>query len=206
MNIGLLRGLALTGGDWVIWLLLACSVLAVAVIIERGILLRRETLALDELRARLLGKLGQAELKALAEEARRIEGLAARVLSAGLESAKAGPAVVEERMAAAELVERARVEKRLLVLGTMGSNAPFVGLFGTVLGVIKAFHDLAQTQAGPEAVMSGLSEALIATAVGLLVAIPCVVAYNYFLKKVKDLFAGSESLERLLLARLKAQD
>jgi biopolymer transport protein ExbB/TolQ len=205
MSIGLLRALALTGGDWVIWVLLACSVVSIAVIIERGALLRREMLLLDALRARLLGRLGSAELQSLAEETRGAHGLAARVLAAGLESADDGAEVAQERMASAELVERGRVERRLLVLGTLGSNAPFVGLFGTVLGVIKAFHDLGASQAGPEAVMSGLSEALVATAVGLLVAIPCVVAYNYYLKKIKDLMAGSESLGRLLLARLKAE-
>jgi biopolymer transport protein ExbB len=88
----------------------------------------------------------------------------------------------------------------MLLLGTMGNNAPFIGLFGTVLGVIKAFHDLAQSGAGPEVVMVGLSEALVATAVGLLVALPCVFAFNIFTKNVKDLIGETESLGRRLAA------
>ena len=101
-------------------------------------------------------------------------------------------------------LERQFLERRLLILGTLGNNAPFIGLFGTVLGVIKAFHDLAQAgSAGPEVVMQGLSEALIATAVGLFVAIPAVMAYNYFQKRVNDLLGETDSLVRLLLAKLK---
>jgi biopolymer transport protein ExbB len=86
----------------------------------------------------------------------------------------------------------------MMLLGTLGNNAPFIGLFGTVLGVIKAFHDLAQSGAGPEVVMSGLSEALVATAVGLLVALPCVFAFNNLQKRIKDLMGEMEALGRRL--------
>lgn len=201
-----LRGLALSGGDWVIWLLLASSILAVAVIIERWKILAREAAALDVLRQRVLAKLDTGGLDGVAKELVRSEGLAARILLAGVSQAARGAGAAEEHMAAAGLEERRLVESRLLVLGTLGNNAPFVGLFGTVLGVIKAFHDLSVvSEAGPEVVMRGLSEALIATAVGLFVAIPSVVAYNYYQRRVKDLMSGSEALNRLLLARLKAR-
>ena len=206
MNLEALRRLALVGGDWVIYLLIACSVLAVAIIIERAVIIMRELRGLEELRKRVEERLGSGDLAEVAKEAAKVKGLAARVLGVGLAQAKAGPAVAEECMAAESLAGRQKVELRLLILGTLGNNAPFVGLFGTVLGVIKAFHHLAATSdAGPELVMQGLSEALLATAVGLLVAIPCVVAYNLFQKRVKDLLAGTESLNRLLLARLKAR-
>ncbi len=80
------------------------------------------------------------------------------------------------------------LEKRLGILATFGNNAPFIGLFGTVLGIIKAFHDLANTSDfGIKVVMSGISEALVATAMGLFVAIPSVIAYNYFVRKIKRL-------------------
>ncbi|MBI5200760.1 MAG: MotA/TolQ/ExbB proton channel family protein [Elusimicrobia bacterium] len=206
MKLEGLRALALTGGDWVIYVLLLCSVVALAIIIERSIVLLRELKQLDELRDRVLSKLGSDDLASVAKEAAKVPGLASRVLRAGLAQAKAGPAVAEEHMAAETLSERQELDRRLLILGTLGNNAPFVGLFGTVLGIIKAFHDLSSNSAaGPEAVMQGLSEALFATAVGLFVAIPSVVSYNYFQKRVKDLIAGGESLNRLLLARLKAQ-
>ncbi len=200
--LGLLKALALTGGDWVIYGLLACSVLAVAVIIERGLLLRRETQDFEALRSALLGRMGgevgEAE-KVVAKHA----GAAARILKTALAQSHQGPEGVEDLLVGASLEERAKLEKRLLILGTLGNNAPFVGLFGTVLGVIKAFHDLSASTSGPEVVMQGLSEALIATAVGLFVAIPCVVGYNYFQKKVRDLLSGTESLGRFLLAQVR---
>ena len=100
-----------------------------------------------------------------------------------------------------EVIDERRVlERWMLLLGTLGNNAPFIGLFGTVLGVIKAFHDLAQSGAGPEVVMAGLSEALVATAVGLLVALPCVFAFNLLSKRVKDLAAETQSLGRRMIA------
>ena len=80
------------------------------------------------------------------------------------------------------------LEKRLGILATFGNNAPFIGLFGTVLGVIKAFYDLGvSSDFGIKVVMQGISEALVATAMGLFVAIPSVIAYNYFVRKIKTL-------------------
>ena len=90
------------------------------------------------------------------------------------------------------------------MLATMGNNAPFVGLFGTVLGIIKAFNDLALTgQSGVTVVMAGISSALIATAFGILVAIPAVVANNYFASRLKQTQTGTESLSHIILAYLK---
>ncbi len=81
---------------------------------------------------------------------------------------------------------RLALEERLGVLATFGNNAPFIGLFGTVLGVIQAFHKLGQNNEFViNSVMSGISEALVATAMGLFVAIPCVVAYNYFVRRTR---------------------
>jgi biopolymer transport protein ExbB/TolQ len=91
-------------------------------------------------------------------------------------------------------------------LGTIGSNAPFIGLMGTVLGVIKAAHDLAGQESNPDpnAIMGGVFEALIATAVGLFVAIPAVVAYNYFQRRVRASVAQIDSLAHLVLASVHA--
>jgi biopolymer transport protein ExbB/TolQ len=201
-----LRTLALTGGDWVIWGLLLCSVIAVATIIERAMLLKRETEDFDAVRAAMMRELeSEGGLSGFEKVASRHHGASAKILKTALRHAGESAEGVEDLLVAASLEERARLEKRLLVLGTLGNNAPFVGLFGTVLGVIKAFHDLgANSGAGPEVVMQGLSEALIATAVGLFVAIPCVVAYNYLNKKVKDLLSGTEALGRFVMAHVRA--
>ncbi len=175
--IALMRALAFTGGDWVIYILIACSVLTVAVIVERAIVLSRE---------------------------RKERAVAARILKAGQDKTPEGVYIVEETMAQALNAERRFLETRMIILNTLGNNAVYVGLFGTVLGVIKAFHDLSmQGGGGAEVVMQGLSEALIATATGLLVAIPCVIAYNIFQKQIREILTDAESLSKLLVAKLK---
>jgi biopolymer transport protein ExbB len=128
----------------------------------------------------------------------------ASVLAEGLRGLHEG-ADVDELMAGEVTRQRARLERRLMFLGTLGNNAPFVGLLGTVLGIIKAFHDLslgdpARATSSAQAVMSGISEALVATAVGLAVALPAVVAFNAFKGVVKARVAASESLARLVSA------
>jgi len=82
--------------------------------------------------------------------------------------------------------EISKLQRRLTVLGTLGSITPFIGLFGTVIGVMHAFKDLAANtaaSAGASVVAAGIAEALVNTAAGLFVAIPAVIAYNYFLSK-----------------------
>ncbi len=87
------------------------------------------------------------------------------------------------------------------VLGTLGNNAPFIGLFGTVIGIIVAFHELGQNPAGgPSVVMAGISEALVATAVGLIVAIPAVIAYNIFQRLTRRKMANYETVSKTILA------
>ena len=203
MHLTFIKTLALTGGDWVIYGLILCSVVALAIMIERAIVLLREERSFLALSKALMGHLGGG-LGAFEKAVKDHEGAAGRILRTALAQAEHGPEGVEDLLVAASLEEKGRLERRLLALGTLGNNAPFIGLFGTVLGVIKAFHDLSEAAAGPEAVMQGLSEALIATAVGLFVAIPCVVAYNYFSKKVKDLLSGTESLGRFMLAQIRS--
>ena len=98
--------------------------------------------------------------------------------------------------------QRTSLEKGLTPLATLGSNAPFIGLFGTVLGIIQAFGSLAAQNSSSQSVMTGISEALIATAVGLFVAIPAVVAYNIFSRKLKLVLVNSEALRDLYLSRI----
>ncbi len=126
------------------------------------------------------------------------------MLSAGRRGIGRGASV--EALMDSELArQRVRFEQRLMYLGTLGNNAPFVGLFGTVLGIIQAFHDLSlndpsHAASSAQVVMAGISEALVATAVGLAVALPAVVAFNYFKSVVKKKIASTESLSKLLVA------
>jgi biopolymer transport protein ExbB len=204
MEFSVLQPVVGSGGGWVIHLLLFASVLTVAVIVERVIVQRRERRAFSLYKEKVTRFLNHGEISQAAAVVEKAEGVIAEILGAGLSRPEAGVAAVEDRLGAARIEGKYVLERRLWVLGTLGNNAPFVGLFGTVLGVIKAFADLAgAASAGPEVVMAGLSEALIATAVGLLVAIPAVMAYNYLMKRVSELLAETDALTRRLMAALK---
>lgn len=102
-----------------------------------------------------------------------------------------------DRLFRSDLLElKIYLDRGLSVLATLGSNAPFIGLLGTVLGIIQAFGVLS-TQSDTNAVMAGISEALIATAVGLFVAIPAVIAFNYFSRKIRVIQSECEILKEL---------
>jgi len=106
---------------------------------------------------------------------------AERVVGAALERRGEKRAAVEDHLQAAVAAESLRLSAHLGVVGTIGNISPFIGLFGTVLGIIRAFRDIGQVgAAGPAVVATGISEALIATAAGLFVAITAVIVYNAF--------------------------
>lgn len=200
----LFKQLAMGGDVWVLYFLVLASVASVAVMIERSLAFskgRGDAPALMDGLARHLERHDVAGAIKLAEASGRIEAL---VALEGLRSVGRGPAAVEEVMSSRWLREKMALEKNLIVLATLGNNAPFVGLFGTVLGIIKAFNDLALTgQSGVTVVMAGISSALIATAFGILVAIPAVVANNYFAARLKRTQTAAESLTHVILAYLK---
>ncbi len=179
-------GFALLGAGWVLWLLIILSVVSLAIMIERLWYFATHRPEVD-----ILVKDTRDFLKSRSADARTL-GSHLEALSAAMDGAKAR--------------ERARWERNLAFLATLGSNAPFIGLFGTVLGIIKAFHDLAGNQAGgPSVVMVGISEALVATAVGLMVAIPAVVAFNYFNRRVRANMSQLDWMAHLAMAQLKTE-
>ena len=198
-----LLGMALMGAEWVLWLLLALSVVSFAIIVERMLYFHSQGADLESLgeEVRKLCAAGHPEEARVRLAADK--HVAAAVVSSGLRDWMRGPEAVAESMSAAKARARLALERNLAVLGTLGSNAPFIGLFGTVIGIIKAFHDLANAQAkGPAVVMGSLSEALVATAVGLMVAIPAVLFYNYFQRRVRAFMLGTDSMAHLVLAEL----
>jgi biopolymer transport protein ExbB len=201
----LFLNLALAGDAWVLWLLAFSSVLSVGVMIERWRTYKAVTQGdasalMDALAAKLEAH-DVAGALALARQSARVE---AKVAAAGLDSFPKGFAAVEEVMYSRWLREKLVLEKYLIILGTLGNNAPFIGLFGTVLGIIKAFNDLALSgQGGVSVVMAGISAALVATAFGILVAIPAVVANNYFVTRLRQVQTNTDALSRVLLAYLK---
>ena len=202
----LLRGFTLIGSEWVLWLLIFLSILSVTVIIERFIYFWRNRTPIERFLSAFTERLSRDDLNGAGALADMTKGAEARIAKVALAHFNQGDQVVEEMVMSRKISERMRFERYLMILGTMGNNAPFIGLFGTVLGIIKAFHDLAMAGGGSgsaTAVMSGISEALVATAIGLFVAIPAVIAYNYFMKKVKEFSANADTIEGILMAHLK---
>lgn len=195
---------ALVGAEWVLWLLVVLSVISVYVMLERFLFFRQVAAGEAGIRKPLLTALAERDLGKARKLVGGAPGSGARIVSEMLENESRGPAAVEAALNATRSEEKLRLERNLAFLGTLGSNAPFIGLFGTVLGIIRAFKDLATAglKAGgesSEAVMAGISEALVATAVGLLVAIPAVVAYNLFQRRVKRTMGEAESLAQSAL-------
>src|SRR5262249_30094419 len=138
----------------------------------------------------------------------------AAVVVAGLREADRGVAAADKAMRGAQALQKMKLERRLAFLGTLGNNAPFIGLFGTVIGVVQAFEQLgkqgmsnsaaAASAAAPQAVMSSIAEALVATAVGLAVAIPAVAAYNFYQRHTRWVLGHTDALSNVLLAHLSA--
>lgn len=194
------------GAEWVLWLLIALSAVVVAIAFERWLTYRRrsgDTQALARSLEEHLRSPARDKSPAWPDGGR---ALAARVVDAGLAMMDDGAEAATQAMQSRSTLERELLETRLMIIGTIGNNAPFVGLLGTVIGVVHAFDELGRAalagQQQSATVMSGIAEALVATAVGLMVAIPAVAVYNYFYRRMASLAASAEVLSSLLLAHI----
>ena len=195
------------GAEWVLWLLIALSVLSLAVMIERWLFLRRHAVDSEKLAREALDALKEGGGPAAMQVVASGESMLAVVLRAAFEAFADGVSSVEEVIQSVITRDRLRYDKRLAILSTVAVNAPFIGLLGTVIGVLNAFGQLASALEGAsrtELVMGSIAEALVATAVGLAVAIPAVIAFNAFKAKNKVITTEAMSSARLVLAHLKA--
>ena len=189
--------------DKVIMAILALfSVLVLGVSLERYFALRPLYRKSRQTRKKLKNILQSGslnEIDSLAEDTSHPEG---RVMSYAITHIKKnGSLGLSEMFKAAYLQEKPTLEGSISLLATIGANAPFVGLLGTVFGIMKAFHDLGTTQeANQQVVMAGISIALLATAIGLAVAIPSVILYNYFRRRVSAILDTLENVESACLA------
>lgn len=204
---------SLAGSELVLYLLIFTSIISVAIIIERLMFYSVASKNLETFRAYVRAAItdGKWDEALKLAHTRQLNGVGRTDLESGVVArllerrgaAKLSPSLLNE--IANDEVVRAKIhwDKNLSLLATIGSNAPFVGLFGTVLGIIKAFHELAQqTTAGAQTVSAGVSEALVATAIGILVAIPAVVAFNLFQRRVKAAVANAEAIKSFLIGRI----
>ncbi len=199
-----LVSVSMVGARALLYVLFLLSILSVTVAIEKYVQYRRDNPLGPAFRGELVKLLEKSDVAGALKAVEGVRGANAAVLREGLSNFKEGPAAIEEIINGRTVLERGRLERRLIILGTIGNNAPFVGLLGTVMGIIKAFHDLSVTTTqGPAAVMAGISEALVATAVGLFVAIPAVVLFNWLKSRARALLDEAEANARILLAYAK---
>ncbi len=197
---------ALLGAEWVMWLLVVLSVISIAVMVDRALWFRGRDTGTSAAREQIRLAFASGDVGALARTWTASPSIALQVAARGLEAVGGGAAAAAEAMHGERVRWRTQGDRNLIVLGTLGNNVPFVGLFGTVLGVIKAFDDLKIKGAeGEDAVMSGIAEALAATAIGLLVAIPAVVAFNYFGRRLKVVLGGADELAHAVLSGVHAR-
>ena len=198
----------LLGEDWILYLLIGLSMLSVAVMLERlAFFGLRGVSGVDEL-AKLLH---DGDFSAAQQRLARARGMEGEVLRAALAAAPEGPEAVSEVIAGGIVRQRMSYERFLAFLGTLGNNAPFVGLLGTVLGIIRAFEGLASTAPGQSAqglqkVIPGISQALVATAIGLFVALPAVVAFNAFQRWLRAIVSRTNTLGHALVANLSGAE
>lgn len=202
MLIERLERVALLGSSWVLYLLLALSLLSISVMLERWIFFRRADEDVFELGDKIVELLSKGDRQGAERIIVKSRSIEASVLRRSFPWIDGGPKALTEALEAEMGRKRKELEKGMTFLGTLGNNAPFVGLLGTVLGVIQAFHQLGegQSKAAMGNVMSGIAEALIATGVGLVVALPAVVAYNVAQKKIGDIERNVAAIGHKLIA------
>lgn len=197
--------IAEAGHEITLWILIALSVVSIGIIFERYWTLKSERNNSQRMRERTIEILKSNELGEIEGLSRDWDSLEGRALSFGLRHAKENAdSGLEEVFNSYAETQRPRFEKYLNFLATVGSNAPFIGLLGTVFGVMDAFRALATSQGDTAVVMVGISKALVATAVGLIVAIPAVIAFNTYQKQVKSIMQNLESVKELCVAYAKS--
>lgn len=204
MIVQSLLKISLLGATWVLYLLLFLSVISIGATLERVLFFRKNKNAgkdLDESLKKALYANDYPTVKRVLDKSPTLE---ASILRDALRWKRGGPEAVNDGLESALGRARQDLDRGATLLGTLGNNAPFVGLFGTIIGVIEAFSHLGASAqgAGMAKVMGGIAEALIATGVGIFVAIPAVVAYNIFQKKAGEIENHAQSLSRLITAWL----
>lgn len=192
------------GSRWVMWLLIALSVAALAVMIERAVLFLSSRDDTARLRGELRRLLRENDLELARRRLEESPSFEARVAAAGLDAD--GVASAEERMQGETELCRLSMEKNLALLGTLGNNAPFIGLLGTVIGIVRSFRELQSSSGQVSAgLMAEIGEALVATAIGLLVALPAVAAFNLFQRLIRARIGRATVMAHEILAFMKSR-
>lgn len=195
------------GAHGILYFMGLASLISVSIMVERYFSLRKLSASSSDIAKSFKSLIATQELDRIETLTKNSSSIESRALECGLNFVqKRGAEGLDELFNSFKAVERPGLEKNLNVLGTIASNAPYVGLLGTVMGIMKAFNDLANAPGqGNEVVMAGIGHALVSTAIGLAVAIPAVIAFNYFQKQVGLLLNNVDAARDLCLAFTKSR-
>ncbi len=194
------------GAEWVLWLLIGLSVLSVGIMIDRALWFRSRDTDTEKFNRELRGAFERNELDRVTAKYKDDPAVPVQVALRGLAERNNGPQAVAEAMQGERVRWRNAGDRHLIILGTLGNNVPFIGLFGTVLGVINAFENLRQKTAQAEdRTLDLIAEALAATAFGLLVAIPAVMAFNYFSRRMRVLLGSADETAHTVMSMVHGE-
>jgi biopolymer transport protein ExbB/TolQ len=195
------------GAHGILYLMGIVSLISVSIMIERYFSLRKVSQSSALIAGDFKKMIEGQDLDNLTNLSKENTSLESRALGYGLTFVKKhGLDGLDELFNSFKTIERPGLEKNLNILGTIASNAPYVGLLGTVMGIMKAFNDLANNPGqGNEVVMAGIGHALVSTAIGLAVAIPAVIGFNFFQKKVGLVLSNIDAARDLCLAFSKSR-
>ncbi|MDI6781952.1 MAG: MotA/TolQ/ExbB proton channel family protein [bacterium] len=195
--------LAVLKESFTMMILLVCSMVLLAFVIERWWFYRKIRVDSNKFMDNIQKFIGAGKFMEAVNFCENTSGAVPAVIKTGLINRYLHKPDLEELMISSRMEQMIKMERFLNILGTLGNISPLIGLFGTVVGIIRAFHDLAASgSGGPAVVAAGISEALVATAAGLMVAIPAVVFYNYFTKEMKTMVMNMDICSRRLLVML----
>jgi biopolymer transport protein ExbB len=181
-------------GGFTMYILILCSVISIAVIIERlWYFKRRFNIKREKLLEEIRKETGRNQIANAINICRNMDAPIAKVALVGLNLVGHDEKLIYNAMEREISIETVKLERFTSIVGTIGGTAVYIGLFGTVLGIVRAFNDVSKTASGGmDVVTAGISEALVCTAAGLLVAIPAVISYNYFVRKIDNFVLDME--------------
>jgi biopolymer transport protein ExbB len=195
-------------GGWVMYLLLACSVLSVAVFVGKEIeFWKKSKPERTAVMRTVRGFLERKEIDGAIQYCGSYsQSIFCRIIGAGLAFYGKRIREIEDAVNREITVEIEKLEKRTIIVGTIANIAVYIGLFGTVIGIVNAFHGIASSgSAGLNSVIAGVAEALLNTAMGLAVAIPAVIFFNWMMKQIKTLTHEMDAAAGELLIILDAE-
>ncbi|MBC5823817.1 MAG: MotA/TolQ/ExbB proton channel family protein [Candidatus Eremiobacteraeota bacterium] len=176
----------LNSGGPAMWALLVLSILSIGIVLERLFFFSKQHSDPNRLLREIGERVSADDMKGATDICDRERGMLPRILQFGLYRAEKSRADISDALSIALLEQLNLLEANLSIIGTVAVIAPFVGLFGTVLGIIRAFKDIAlKGNSTPAVVAAGVSEALVTTAAGLAVAVIAVIFFNYFKSRIK---------------------